>query len=202
MKQSNLKAGILGMMAGTLLTLSLQAQSDPNAYSNFPIVLSLQFHAFTLHFHDIKANFSNVGIGIGTEASFGGSNRWVQQVNAVWYHNKTMGNGLLFYTQTAWRPSIGAEGFTEVKAGVGYLHSFRPTESLKQVKGEWVTAGHHGKGMLTVPVGVSVGYNSYSNGRLLSPFLTYQFLIAAGYNKSIPAVPYTLIQAGARIHNR
>lgn len=202
MKQSIIKTRIWSIVAGTLMSISLQAQSDPNTYSNFPIVVALQFHAFTLPFHDIKANFSNVGIGIGTEASFGGSNRWVQQFNAIWYHNKAMGNGVLFYTQTAWRPSIGSEGFTEVKAGVGYLHSFRPTESLKQVNGQWVPAGHHGKGMLTVPVGVSFGYNTYSGGNLVAPFLSYQFLVTTGYNKSIPIVPYTLLQAGARIHTR
>lgn len=194
------KTRLFGILVGCCLAFSLHAQSDPNAYSNFPIVLSVQFHAFTLPFHDMKANFSNVGFGIGTEASFGGSNRWVQQINAVWYHNKAMGNGLLFYTQTAWRPPVGADGFTEVKAGVGYLCSFRPVDSYKQVNGQWVSAGHHGKGMLTIPLGISAGYNTVSNGKLVSPFLSYQFLLATGYNKSIPIVPETLIQAGVRVH--
>jgi hypothetical protein len=111
-----------------------------------------------------------------------------------------MGNGLLFYTQTAWRPGAGLDGFAEIKAGVGYLHSFRPVESMKQVNGNWISAGHHGKGMLTVPIGISIGYNTISNGTLVSPFISYQFMIATGYNKSIPIVPETLVQAGARIH--
>lgn len=192
----------LGIVTGACLALSVQAQSDPTHYSDFPIILSVQFHAFTLPFRDVKANFSNVGFGVGTEVSLGGSNYWVQQINAIWYHNKALGNGLMLYTQTTWRPGIGSEGFGEVKAGLGYLHSFRPVASLKQVNGNWVSAGHKGKGMLTLPVGISIGYNSVSNNGMVSPFLTYQFMPVLGYNQSIPVVPETLIQPGVRIHQR
>ncbi len=195
-----MRTKILGVMASCCLVFSLQAQTDNSNYRNFPIVVTLQFHCFSLPFRDIKSNFSNVGFGLGTEVSLNGKQNWAQQVSVVWYHNKMLGNGLLFYSQMAWRPTVSSDVFTEVKAGAGYLYSFRPIESFKQVNGKWVSAGHKGKGMLTLPVGVSVGHNGYSNGTYFSPFVSYQFLIVSGYNKSIPVVPETLVQMGTRIH--
>jgi hypothetical protein len=195
-----MRSKLLGMLLCCSLTFPLLGQSDSRDYRNFPLVVTLQFHCFSLPFRDIKSNFSNVGIGLGTEVSFNGKQNFVQQVNAVWYHNKRMGNGLLFYTQTAWRPTVGSDVFTEVKAGAGYLYSFRPVESYKVANGNWVSAGHQGKGMLTVPIGVSVGHNGYSTGTYISPFVSYQFLLVSGYNKSIPVVPETLLQVGTRVH--
>jgi hypothetical protein len=120
----------------------------------------------------------------------------------LWYHNKTMGNGLLFYSQAVWRPTLGSDVYAEVKAGAGYLYSFLPSTPLKSVNGQWISAGHKGKGMLTLPMGVSLGKNIYSSGANYSPYVSYQFLPVSGYNKSIPLVPETLLQAGIRIHSK
>jgi hypothetical protein len=151
-------------------------------------------------FKDLATNFSNVGIGIGTEVSYNGKPTGVQQLTAVWYHNKRMGNGLLFYTQAVWRPSLGSTAYGELKTGVGYYYSFRPVESYKQVNGKWISAGHKGKGMLTIPTGISLGSSSYSTDTYLSPFVSYQFLLLKNYNHDIPLVPETLIQVGSRVH--
>ncbi|MEJ0056643.1 MAG: hypothetical protein WDN75_13910 [Bacteroidota bacterium] len=180
-----MRTKILGVLVCLGLAFSLQAQNDNRDYRNFPIVITLQFHCFALPFKDLKSNFSNIGIGLGTEVSLNGKQNWAQQFSAVWYHNKNLGNGLLFYSQAAWRPTVGSDVFAEVKAGAGYLYSFRPITSYKLVDGNWVSAGHQGKGMLAVPVGVSVGHNGYSSGTYFSPFVSYQFLLMSGYNKSI-----------------
>lgn len=184
------------------VAVSLSAQNDGGigSYRNFPIVVTLQFHSLSMPFKDIKSNFSNVGIGLGTELSLNGKHNWAQQISAVWYRNKAVGNGLLFYTQAAWRPTLFSDVFAEVKAGVGYLYTFRPVEAYRQVNGEWMPIGHIGKGLLAVPAGVSLGYDNYAPGTYFSPFASYQLLMTKGYNKSIPIVPETLFQVGSRIH--
>jgi hypothetical protein len=183
------------------LTASAQSQTEPvKSYSNFPLIVTLQFHNFSLPFRDMKTNFSNIGIGVGTEISYNGKQNGVQQLNAVWYRNKAMGNGLLFYTQAVWRPIISTDVYAETRGGVGYMFSFRPTKSFKQVEGKWISAGRKSKGMLTIPVGISVGKNISTSSIYYSPFVSYQFLILKDYNKSIPIVPETLIQAGLRVH--
>jgi hypothetical protein len=69
-----------------------------------------------------------------------------------------MGSGLLFSTQVAWRPYLFSDSFAEIKAGVGYHIAFRPTESFIQKEGAWKSVQKQGKGMLAIPVGVSLGY--------------------------------------------
>jgi len=188
---------------GTLLFASILSRGqspEPKNYSDFPLIITIQFHAFALPFRDLKSNFSNVGIGIGTELSFNGKASGAQQIQALWYHNKAMGNGLLLYTQSVWRPYFSSDGYGELKGGVGYLYSFRPSESFEQVNGAWKSKGHKGKGMLTIPIGVSAGYDANWNQSYVSNFISYQFLAVSNYNKSIPLVPETLFQIGSRIH--
>jgi hypothetical protein len=192
---------LMAAMVILLPAIAGQAQSaDPGGYRDFPLVLSIQFHSLSLPFRHIGSNFKNIGFGIGTEAALNSSATAVQQLQLVWFHNKTVGNGILIYTQSAWRPGIGANGFGELKAGVGYMHEFRPVTAYKKVNGEWVSEGRKGKGMLAIPLGASVGYQQYATSSYVAPFVTYQFIILTHYSQSIPIVPQTLIQVGARIH--
>ncbi len=196
-----MKAVILSFLFGTLVhSVQAQTESPVKDYRNFPIVISLQFHALSMPFRDIRTNFKNIGIGIGTEVSLNGNHDWVQQFQAIWFPNKSVGNGLMFYTQFAWRPYLASDAFAELKAGAGYLIASRPVDSFRWTNNQWQPVGRKGKGMLVLPVGVSLGYNSYSADVYLAPFISYQFMLLKGYNASVPLVPETLIQAGARLH--
>ena len=183
---------------GGVFPLQAQDYGGTN-YRGLPLVVSVQFHSLALPFHDIS--FANAGIGLGTEIGFNRSH-WVQQLGAVWYRNKAVGNGLLFCTQTAWRPAVGSSGFyVEARAGVGYLYAFRPTESFRQVNGAWASVGRRGKGMLALPAGISAGKNADASATMFSPFISYQPMLVVGYNASVPVVPETLLQLGVRVHS-
>lgn len=184
-----------------LLTQNGNAQDNKAIdYRNFPIVVTLQFQAFAMPFKDLKSNFKNFGIGIGTEVSHNSYHNWVQKFDITWFKNKAMGSGLLFSTQVAWRPYLVSNSFAEIKAGIGYHIAFRPTESFIQKEGTWRTVQKQGKGMLAIPVGVSLGYHNYQSETFVSPFVGYQVMFLKNYNKSIPVVPMTFVQMGARIH--
>jgi hypothetical protein len=196
-----MKRKVVLSLLGIFLAASLQAQTDSQkSYRNFPIIVMVQFHNLSMPFKDMKSNFSNIGFGLGTELSYNGKSNWVQQFSATWHHNKTVGNGILLYSQAVWRPNIGSGVYSEVKAGAGYMYAFHPVESYKQNNGTWESVDRKGKGMFTLPVGISLGYQSYSEKTYISPFISYQFLLISGYNQSIPLVPETLIQVGSRIH--
>lgn len=174
--------------------------AQPQEFRNFPVVVSLQFHALSLPFKDLKTNFSHVGVGIGTEISLNGKHNWAQQFQAVWYPNKEIGHGFLLSTQSAWRPYLARPVYGEVKLGAGYLWSSRPVESFKQHEGVWQSVGRQGKGMFTIPIGITIGYHKYAQKTYLSPFASYQFLLVTKYNNSVPLVPQTLLQVGSKIH--
>jgi hypothetical protein len=186
-----------------LLLLSFQgvfAQDQSKKFRNFPLVLSIQFHSLSTPFKNLKSNFRNLGIGIGTEVSHNGQNNWVQQFNLLWYHNKAIGNGFLLSTQTAWRPYLVSSMYGEMKAGLGYMIAGRPGKSFIQKDGVWASVGRKGKGMLTIPVGLGGGYHSYSSQTFVSPFASYQMMLVKGYNQSVPMVLQSLIQVGSRVH--
>ncbi len=192
---------LLIIVVATLLMFPQAGRTqDTKPYSDFPITISVNFHAFALPFRDLKANFSNIGIGLGTEVALNSSATWVQQVGVVWYHNKALGNGLLFSTQNVWRPALGTNGYGEVKGGVGYLQSFLPSKGFQQTNGIWHETNRKGKGMLCIPLGIGAGYDIRQSQSLISPFINYQFIAVTGYNASIPIVPNTLLQVGSRIH--
>ncbi|MDX2301474.1 MAG: hypothetical protein NW226_01685 [Microscillaceae bacterium] len=189
---------------GLILFMQMaSAQTDqPKDYRNFPIIVTLQFHSLTTPFRNLKSNFRNIGIGIGTEVSYFDSPNWVQQFNILWYHNKAVGNGLMLYTQAAWRPELFAFTYGEIKAGLGCLISNRPSKSFIKNNGHWISVGRKGKAMLTLPVGISLGYQDYSEQTYLSPFISYQVMLLKGYNQTIPIVPESLLQIGTRIHSK
>ncbi len=179
----------------------LKAQkSESSGHRNFPVIISLQFHSISMPFKNFGSNFSNLGIGIGTEVSYNGRQNWVQQFMISWHRNAPVGNSLLLYTQTVWRPTIIDDFYTELKAGIGYNYSFRPVESYKQENGKWISVGHRGKGMLAIPLGIGTGYNKYSNETYVSAYADYHLVILKDYNKSIPLVPETIFETGTRIH--
>jgi hypothetical protein len=188
------------LMGCLIFSASRGQHSSPTKFRNFPVIISLQFNSLAMPFKDMKSSFSNVGIGLGTAVTHSGKNNWVQEFTAVWYRNRTIGNGLHLYTQTAWHPTLSGDVHGTVSLGVGYLVSFRPVSSFRQQDGQWVDAKHKGKGMLTVPMGVGLGYYRYSEDTYASPFVSYQFVPAFGYNKSVSVIPETFLQAGTAIH--
>lgn len=183
------------------VTTTVKAQNTrESSHRNFPIILTIQFHALALPFQDLKTNFSNIGVGIGTEVSLNGQSNWAQQFSVALIKNRDVGNRLMFYTQPVWRPALTSTLFTELKLGIGYTIAKRPVQSYKQIDGKWISVGRKGKGLLTIPIGVSLGYNDFSENTYVSPFATYQLNLLKGYNQTVPVVPETILKTGVRIH--
>ena len=176
----------------------LKAQEHQKRY-DFPLTITLNFPALAMPFRNLDLNFRNIGIGLGTEVTLNHEGTWVQQFHIAWLRNRQAGNGLLAYTQLAWRPGIGNNGFAEVKAGAGYLYGYTASTAMKPSGGGWTSIGHKGKGMLTIPIGVAFGYHAYDADTRYTPFLGYQFMLVTHYNKTVPLVPQTIVQTGVSI---
>lgn len=173
---------------------------NQNEYRNFPIVITLQFQSFSMPFQNIKGNFRNIGIGIGTEVSLNGKHNLVQHFDLIWYRNKTMGNGLIVSTQSGWRPYFSDPLYSEVKLGVAYFYGSRPSNSYQQVNGQWKNVGKKGKGMFAIPAGLAIGLHDIKEGSYTAPFLGYQFMLTTNYSTSLPVTPWSFIQVGTSIH--
>lgn len=192
---------ILTLCCFLLANTTFSQEKAAKDFRNFPIVLTLQFHSITMPFKDMGSHFKNLGFGIGTEVSHSSNHDWVQQFGIIRYRNKTASNGWLFSTTTAWRPYIGEPVYGEIRLGIGYWLASKPSANWVQKDGKWVEDGKKGKGMLAIPVGIGLGYNNHQdNQTYVSPFIGYQVNLLKGYNKDLPFVPETFLQADAAIH--
>ncbi len=192
---------LLTLFGGLFAQMVKAQQGEKNQYRNFPIVVTIQFHSLAMPFHDIGGSFRNIGIGLGTEVSLNGRHDWVQRFSTIWYGNKAVGKGWLFYTQTAYRPAIGNQGwYAEAGAGIGYYISQKPNAGWKPSAGGWQPLAKTKKGMLTLPMGIGFGYHNPSAQNYYAPFASYQFMPVLGYNKSVPIIPETFLQAGVGLH--
>lgn len=182
------------------LSSPISAQEVFQERGNFPITLSIQFQSFGLPFKNLKHNFKNLGIGLGTEFKWGGQGATVQQFKLVRYFNQTMGNGWLASTHFAWRP-IPEEVFQpEINLGLAWHYVSRPSTSYIQKGGSWISQGKKGKGMLSVPIGLGLGYLAEESA--WNPYINYQLLLSAGYSETIPVVPYNFMEIGFRKFNQ
>ncbi|MBC7889078.1 MAG: hypothetical protein H7Z13_14475 [Ferruginibacter sp.] len=198
-----MKQKFILLMLLVLLLQMAQAQKNPDRlhqYHNFPLVVGVQFHSLSHPFKNLQQNFRNIGFTVGSEIALGSTHKWAQSFQLGWYRNKSAGNGLMVYTQSVYRPYLVGNAFAEVKAGFGWLWQARPSDGLKPVNGNWVNVGKTSKGMLMIPAGVSVGYNSYKNGTYVAPTISYQVFVSGIYNQSFPVMVNSLIQAGTRVH--
>lgn len=191
---------LLMLLVGSIPELN--GQNDGRSHQNFPLVISLEFHALSLPFKNLKSNLSNIGIGIGTELYYGNNPATAQRFSITWYRNKAVGNGLFLYSQFIWRPRLVNDAFGEMKAGLGYLISQRPAPSYAQKNGEWVSVGKKGNAMWTVPIGLGLGSYHQLDDRQLASYLSYQFLAVTNFSQSIPVIPETLLQVGTIIQSK
>ncbi|RRB01998.1 hypothetical protein [Larkinella rosea] len=190
---------LLLILPGLVPVFAQQIPSPERPNRDWPLIVCLQFHSISMPFKDLKSTFSNVGISLGTELAYNRRSNFLQQIQVGVYRNKYAGNGLSVFTQTAYRPHVGPV-YAEVKAGLGYNFAFHPNTTRVFTNGEWQSASQKGKGLLMVPVGVSICYQSKKTRPVFEPFVSYQFFVLQGYNPDVPILPNQLIQVGSRIH--
>ena len=195
----NITRVVLFLLFCTSLGRAQDTVAGDRDYRNFPLIVSIQFQNLALPFRNLNSNFTHVGFAVGTEVSLNGKQKWAQQFQVGYYLNKEAGNGFFTYTQTVYRPASFNHFYPELKAGIGWQRVFHPVKAYEFQDGNWLPVAG-GKSQLIVPVGISVGYNNYSEKTYASPFVSYQVIPALFYNKGIPLNFYSLFQVGTRIH--
>lgn len=186
-----------GILSIGCFFLAVTCFGQSSKQNDWPIILSLDFHALSLPFKKIGSNFKNVGIGIGTQLSYNDEETWVQRFQAIYYLNRNVGNGLMIHSQLVRVQKISDNEFGEIKIGVGYLYAFRPNTAWEQTNGEWKQKGKKGKSMFVLPIGLGVASTFGTHDQY--HYTSYQALFLTGYNESIPLVPESLIEFGTLI---
>ena len=114
-----------------------QPGNSLSPYRKFPIVTGVQFQNFAMPFRDMGSNFTHPGIYLGSEVYYNQKESLFQQAVLGGYLNREIGNGIFLNTQIGYRPTILQNLYGEVKAGIGVLRVFHPSQAYKYENGEW-----------------------------------------------------------------
>ena len=199
-KLKPVKAMILVILPVIICKIDGLAQqgNSLSPYRKFPIVTGVQFQNFAMPFRDMGSNFTHPGIYLGSEIYYNEKGSLFQQAVLGGYLNREIGNGIFLNTQIGYRPAILQNFYGEVKAGIGVLRVFHPSQAYKYENGEWQeTIG--GKTQLTVPIDFGLGYSLAAGLGELSPFISYQIIPSFFYNTTLPINLYTNFLIGLRV---
>jgi hypothetical protein len=181
---------------------SQQSETTDSALMKLPIIVSANFQTIATPFHNLKNNFRNLGIKIGTEISYNKKRNILQSFNIGYYRNRLNGDGLYINSEFIYRPKIYKPIRMEIKLGPGLADVFLPTQPYEpDGNGNWRKATNYGKLALQVHGSIGIWYQSIAINKIrISPFLQYEIVGIIGYNKSIPVLPTTMINIGCRIN--
>jgi hypothetical protein len=173
----------------------------PGPFENLPLVISLNFNAISTPFHKLQNNFRNIGIRIGTEIALNRKQNLLQSLNFCYYRNRQNGDGIFINSEFTFRPEIFKGANIEFKIGPGVAQLFFPSPTLvPDGSGGWKKQGMSSKTTFQVHTGFGVGYSGFKLGTTeVSPFLNYEIVGLAGYNRTIPVLPTSFIQTGTRL---
>ena len=164
-----------------------------------PLVVSAFNHSLSLPFKNMLRLPVHPGLMVGTEFCYskGNHSQLLQTLQLGGFYSRYFGSGLLLSSDLAYRYTTQVGVFGEAMLGVGYLHSFhpRPVYGLN-AEGTYQRVTDWGKPSAMGSLSLGLGYDS---GKLISPFIRYQWLLQVLYGEALPLVPQGLLHLGVRI---
>ncbi|QNF35504.1 hypothetical protein HUW51_23370 [Adhaeribacter swui] len=179
-----------------------QESHPKTARSNkFPLVVSVNFNAVSTPFHKPGNNLKNLGLRVGTELPYNKKGNLFQTVNVGYYRNRLNGDGIYLNSEFGYRPNLYKGFGPEFKLGPGFANIYLPTKPLEtDGKGNWKQATNTGKTAFQVHGSLGLQYHNLTRSQVdVSPFVQYEIVGVAGYNKTIPLLPTSFIHAGCRL---
>ena len=186
-----------------LTGVGLAKDNPAGAKKQFPLEVSFCNHAVTMPFDGIILSPLHPGFTIGTEYGYteGRLGRIFQNLHLGYYFNKFNAKALFLKTETGYRYTFGFGLFGDVSMGLGYLHSFHPTEIFAMnAQGEYERVKDKGKGALIILMALGAGYDfSKKVGWPISLFFRFQPYIQTPYNPTTSVFPQLLVHFGIRV---
>lgn len=135
----------------------------------------------------------------------GGVNRFINDRSTMnitlrmsYNRNKYQGNALSWQTLFQYTPVVANHVELGIGAGIGYQLSFYPSNSLAWNGTEW-TKGKSNKGVVQVPVQVSVGYRGFESSRgTFTPYLAYNTNFLFRYSPDLTPLPSAAFMVGLK----
>lgn len=113
--------------------------------------------------------------------------------------NNFHGDALFLQLMGKYTPLIAGKVEAGIGMGIGYRLGLYPSGAMKWNGNDWVSRNSF-KGMVQIPLQVSIGYRSIELDRYeLRPYLAYQLQALLGYNPDLSPLPVSAAMLGLKI---
>ena len=182
-----------------LLPIVLRAQEkSATGFRATSFLVGISFHAVSTPLHKPANNFRNLGFKMGAEIPWNQRDNLRQSFELGYYANRFNGKSWYAHSDFVYRPRLAKDLRADLRLGPGISYLFHPVDTWKQTNGEWVST-RGGKWFAQLHGAFGVSYNNIQLSQVaVSPFLQYEVMAIAGYNRSIPAFPNSFIHMGSR----
>jgi hypothetical protein len=178
--------------------LTFGQEKTATGFSGASFLVGISFHAVSIPLNKPGNNFRNLGLKVGAELPWNKRDNLRQSVELGYYFNRFNGRSLYLHSDFVYRPRIAKDLRADLRLGPGISYIWHPVPAWSHQNGEWVS---HYSGKFFGQVHGAFGL-SYNNVRIksfdASPFIQYEVMAIAGYNRGIAIFPNSFIHMGSR----
>ena len=200
-----MKKIITVLSIGLIWTCFVRAQVREEVITEhqFPLEASFVAHAVTMPFDGLRISPLHPGFTLGTEYIYseGRLGRLFQSLRIGYFNHEFSAKALFLQTGLGYRYTIGFGLFADLDLGLGYIHSFHPSEIFAQNDmGEYEKVKDKGKPGLMISLALGLGYD-FSNklGWPICLFFRFQPFIQTPYSEETSVFPQSFVHFGLRV---
>ncbi|WP_224995642.1 hypothetical protein [Cesiribacter sp. SM1] len=178
------------------------ASAQEGTSSRFIYSAKITFQSYGLPFKNFGSSFKNVGGAIGIDCAYNKSQSLLQSFSLGFQHHREHEQFFYIHTQLAYRPLLFNVLEPGIAIGIGRALAIsnpaNPYYALEN--GSWNKSSHQRQGHWLLPVSLSMGYRiRQANGRVFTPYISYEAAAFIQYNSAFPLLPYSQLSTGTRI---
>jgi hypothetical protein len=184
-----------------ILSMAISASAESNKSRHpWQLVVSTGIHSYYAPVENLKWGQADFAASLGLNKLLGQKQQFAVGIQGQFSQYEFQGDAIGLQLLGQFTPAIFRRIELGVGTGAGYRFSFYRLKPLKWNGTEWVD-GKSYKGIIQVPVQISVGYRSIRFGSCnIRPFAAYQLQVLFGYSPDLSPLPDSNLMVGLKIH--
>lgn len=181
------------------IVIPVSAENDERRQP-WQLVVSTGIHSYYAPVENLKWSRSDFAASMGLNKLLGQKQLFAVGIQGQFSQYEFQGDAIGLQLMGQFTPTILRRIELGVGTGAGYRFSFYQSKPLKWNGTDWVE-GRSYKGIIQMPVQISVGYRSIRMGSCnIRPFAAYQFQALFKYNPDLSPLPDSNLMVGLKIH--
>lgn len=183
------------------LSMAISASAESNkSRQPWQLVVSTGIHSYYAPVENLKWGQADFAASLGLNKLLGQKQQFAVGIQGQFSQYEFQGDAIGLQLLGQFTPAIFRRIELGIGTGAGYRFSFYRSKPLKWNGTDWVE-GQSYKGIIQVPVQVSVGYRSIRFGSCnIRPFAAYQLQALFGYSPDLSPLPDSNLMVGLKIH--